>query len=583
MKHLSLSLLCTLVLLNLLNLPNKIQAQSPTFGFAKQYGSTFSDQMSGLTLDGSGNLIFGGLFTDSTDLDPGPGTYMIYGNSYLTLDGFICKVDSSGNPLWAHSIGGMRTDEVHGVAADALGNVYACGHFRDTVDFDPGPGVFNLISTLNPLGFFQEDGFVVKYDSVGNFRWAVQIPGPRVQQCTTVVADAMGNVYVAGDFTDTLDLDPGAPVVQRVAASTATDMFLIKLDSSGNYVWGFTLGAGYAERASSLFIDPAGDILLGGTFGQSVDFDPGSGSTALNAGNSEDGFIAKYSPSGNLIWVINMASNPGGSGVEKLITDPAGTIYVTGLFSMTCNFNMQNPGDTLVSKGIYDAFIGKYSSSGQYIWVKGYGGTADDRFHVTALSGYDKLFTTGRLADTIDFDPGPGISNLISLGSGDAYLLELDSAGNFVSVGQMGGTGNDYGRGIVVDPASRVISGGFFMGTGDFNPGAGQYNMTSAGSQDMYLTIQRQSIVITQVNNLIAGNEFAAYPNPSKGRFHISGLQDGINYSYELLDQQGRLLQAGNMNSQNNAMELNTQTAGVYYFKLIAPNGVSVHKVVRGE
>jgi hypothetical protein len=580
MKNLSLSLLCSLVLLNLINLLNKVQAQSPTFGFAKQYGSTFSDQMSGLTSDGSGNLIFGGIFTDSTDMDPGPGNYILYGNSNLTLDGFICKVDSGGNPLWAYSIGGQRTDEVLGVATDPLGNVYACGHFRDTVDFNPGAGVFNLISTLNPLGFFQEDGFVVKYDSAGNFRWAVQIPGPRVQQCTTVVADAMGNVYVAGDFTDTLDLDPGAPVVQRVAASTATDMFLIKLDSSGNYVWGFTLGAGYAERAATLCIDPNGDILLGGTFGQTVDFDPGSGTSTLNAGNSEDGFIAKYSPSGNLIWVINMASNPGGSGVEKLITDPAGTIYVTGLFSMTCNFNMQNPGDTLVSKGIYDAFIGKYSSTGQYIWVKGYGGTADDRFHVTALSGYDKLFTTGRLADTIDFDPGPGISNLISLGSGDAYLLELDSAGNFVSVGQMGGTGNDYGRGIVVDAASRVVSGGFFMGTGDFNPGAGQYNMTSAGSQDMYLTILHQQVVITQVSEQDSKVKTRTYPNPASEYLRIDGQDSQLNYRAELLDTQGRVILQTNLSDTNNQINIINQVSGVYYLKLISAAGTSIHKVI---
>ncbi len=580
MKHLSLSLLCSLVLLNLINLPNKVQAQSPTFGFAKQYGSTFSDQMSGLTLDGSGNLIFGGIFTDSTDMDPGPGNYILYGNSNLTLDGFICKVDSGGNPLWAYSIGGQRTDEVLGVATDPLGNVYACGHFRDTVDFNPGAGVFNLISTLNPLGFFQEDGFVVKYDSAGNFRWAVQIPGPRVQQCTTVVADAMGNVYVAGDFTDTLDLDPGAPVVQRVAASTATDMFLIKLDSSGNYVWGFTLGAGYAERAATLCIDPNGDILLGGTFGQTVDFDPGSGTSTLNAGNSEDGFIAKYSPSGNLIWVINMASNPGGSGVEKLITDPAGTIYVTGLFSMTCNFNMQNPGDTLVSKGIYDAFIGKYSSTGQYIWAKGYGGTADDRSHITAISGYDKLFTTGRLADTIDFDPGPGISNLISLGSGDAYLLELDSAGNFVSVGQMGGTGNDYGRGILVDAASRVISGGFFMGTGDFNPGAGQYNMTSAGSQDMYLTILHQQVVITQVSEQDSKVKTRTYPNPASEYLRIDGLDSQLNYRAELLDTQGRVILETSLSDTNNHIQISDQVSGVYYLKLTSVAGTSIYKVI---
>jgi hypothetical protein len=580
-QHLHTSGLSLIILLALM-VDFSLQAQSTTHGYAKQYGSTLSDQLQSLAADPFGNLVIGGSFSDSSDMDPGSGTFMIYGNGHLVPDGFLAKLDSAGNPRWACTIGGQAYDDVLGVTTDAFGNVFACGYFRDTVDFDPGPGVFHLISTKNHLGFFQEDGFVVKYDSIGNFRWAIQVAGPRVQQCTTLVADALGNIYVTGDFTDTLDLDPGPAVDQRIATGTATDLFLIKLDSSGNYLWGFTLGDFYADRGASVAVNAAGEVILGGTFGVNVDFNPGSGVDTLNAGFSEDGFLAKYSSTGNFLWAKHIKSITGGSNVEHLTVDPSGNIYATGLFSRTNQFNPNNPADTLVSKGIYDAYIMKYTSAGQYIWAKAFGGTADDRFHATAVSGHSKLFTTGMLSATIDFDPGPGVSNLTSLGLGDAYLLELDSAGNFVSAGQMGSTMNDTGRDIVVDANGRVIVGGFFMGTGDFNPSPGVFNMTSAGSQDVFLTIHWQNIVITQTQAVEATAQHLAYPNPSKGQLHISGLQAGIDYTYECLDMQGRVIQSGKITQENNSLEV-TGSEGIYFLRLTAPYGISIHKILKGN
>lgn len=572
--------LCSLGVTALLN---SLFAQSTSFGYARNYGSTLSDQLQSLAADPFGNLVIGGSFSDSSDMDPGPGTFMIYGNVPLVPNGFVAKLDSAGNPRWAHSIGGQAYDDVLGVTTDAFGNVFACGYFRDTVDFDPGPGVFHLVSTRNPIGFFQEDGFVVKFDSTGNFRWAIQVAGPRVQQCTTIVADASGNVYVTGDFTDTLDLDPGPAVVQRVSNNTATDLFLIKLDSSGNYLWGFTLGDYYADRGAAVAVNAAGEVILGGTFGVNVDFNPGPGVDTLNAGFSEDGFLAKYSAAGNFMWARHVKSVTGGSNVEHLSIDPSGNIYATGLFSFTNQFDPNNPGDTLVSNGIYDAYIMKYTSAGQYLWAKGFGGTADDRFHNTALSGHDKLFMTGMLTGTIDFDPGSGVSNLTSFGVGDAYLLELDSAGNFVSVGQMGGTMNDTGRDIVVDANGRVVCGGYFMSTGDFNPGAGVSNLTSVGSQDVFLTIQWQASVITQGSGNIADNgDIVAYPNPVQNNLQISGLDAGLSYTYELLDIQGRTLQAGVLGTDRK-LEIQTAATGVYYLKLSAPGKSSVHRILKGN
>lgn len=559
---------------------NFLHAQTVTYGFAKQYGGGSGEIPWATETDPSGNIYVTGMFHDSIDFDPGTGSFMIYALPMLTPDGFICKLDSSGNPLWAHQIGGQRHDEANDVAVDSFGNVYVCGHFRDTVDFDPGPGIFHLISTKNNLGFFQEDGYIVKYNASGQFIWAKQIAGPKMQKCNSLDVDPTGNVYVVGASTDTTDLDPGTGLTLHVAASVTDDMFLVKLDSAGTFVWGFGLGAGYADRAAAVQIDPSGNILLGGTFGQTVDFDPGSATVSLNSGNSEDGFIAKYSPAGNLIWVIQQGSNFGGSNVEHLRTDAAGNIYAVGLFSAQCDFNNLSGTDTLRSNGIYDSFIAKYSSAGNYIWVKGYGSDQDDRWATPALDGFGNIFITGSLMDTTDFDPGVGISLLTSFSAiSDVYILRLDTSGSFVSVSQIGSTSNDWGRAINVDAFNRVITTGMFMGTADFDTGPGTDNLTSYGSQDIFITIHHIQVITSTQNADAHLSDVQTYPNPATKYIQVKGLPEMQEFTYTLLDTHGREISSG-ISTPESIIQTDTVSPGIYLLKIHSGSLTHLQKII---
>ena len=88
-------------------------------------------------------------------------------------------------------------------AVDAFGNVYAVGGFRDSADFDPGPGIFNLTSN----GF--NDIFIQKLDSAGNLKWVKQIGGTGYEYAEALTLDDQGNIYISGSFEDSLDFDPG--------------------------------------------------------------------------------------------------------------------------------------------------------------------------------------------------------------------------------------------------------------------------------------------------------------------------------------------------------------------------------------
>src|SRR5438552_2041239 len=97
-------------------------------------------------------------------------------------------------------LGGPGDDQGTAIAVDAAGNVYATGGFSGTVDFDPGPGVFNLTSA----GGY--DAFVSKLDGAGNFVWARAL-GSSTDDGNGIAVDGAGNVYTTGAFQGTADFD----------------------------------------------------------------------------------------------------------------------------------------------------------------------------------------------------------------------------------------------------------------------------------------------------------------------------------------------------------------------------------------
>jgi hypothetical protein len=157
----------------------------------------------------------------------------------LTILFLTCTLSLFAQPTfqWTIGIGGIGTDAV-GVSniTSAGGDIYTTGYFSATVDFNPSIGVFNLNSVGN------EDIFITKLDASGNFLWAKSIGGPFDDRVRCIATDNSGNIYITGDFlSPTVDFDPGAGVF-NLNSIGAYDIFIVKLDSSGNFLWAKTIG-----------------------------------------------------------------------------------------------------------------------------------------------------------------------------------------------------------------------------------------------------------------------------------------------------------------------------------------------------
>jgi hypothetical protein len=258
-------------------------------------------------------------------------------------------------------MGGQYSESGASIAVDITGNIYTIGMFEATVDFNPGPALYNITA----IG--DHDIFISKLDSAGNFVWAksmgaVGSPGLNLLNIgNSIFVYSSSNVYTTGSFAGTTDFDPG-PSVFNLTATNINDIFISKLDSAGNFVWAKSMGGLNFDEGKSIFVDVAGNIYTTGLFGKTADFDPGPSVFNLTAAGIWDVFITKLDSSGNLVWTKGMGSTLNDNGLS-IIVDPFNNIYTTGFFQGTVDFDPDSSTYNLTSDGDYDIFIHKMSQT----------------------------------------------------------------------------------------------------------------------------------------------------------------------------------------------------------------------------
>lgn len=525
-------------------------------------------ELKSLSVDASGNIIASGLFSDdSVDVDPGAGVYNLYENSGKF---FILKLNSTGDFIWAKTIG--KPNELVSkivclaITTDSLNNIYFTGSMKDTIDFDPGPGVHNLIadaftggafiacfdssssfvfakvlgklSTNNmsimlnnsivvsgsfsvPVDFdpgpmvytltppYSQAGFLAKYDLLGNFIYAKNLGG---KSLSPLEIDVNSNIFMTGFFDNTTDFDPSPSVYQFDTPLGIKCFFYCKLDSSGNLILARGSQGSYAYPYDQ-DVDQDGNFYTTGFFAGNLDFDPDTGSVFLNNTGDSDAFIQKINSSGKLAW----AKSFGGSNVElgyKVKSDNSGNVYVSGTFygTIDCDpgpavYNLTLPG--ILTKS---TFLLKLDESGNFVWA-----TTIFDYEINNNLNYDmevdgsgNIFFTGIFTGTIDLDPGPGsfyLTAISGLGT-NVFMMKLNHNGIFEwgrSI-EPASSGSAFGRNVTVDGSGNsIFSGEYYFDTIDFDPGPGVFNMTAPYAQSYFLKLD-------PLGNFIWAKQIGSYP-----------------------------------------------------------------------
>ena len=509
------------------------------------------------------------------------------------------------------------------MSLDRNGNKYILGGFEGVMDIDPGPNVHSLTS----VG--AANMFLLKEDEAGNFIWA------RHFACLSPAAvsgingsalslDASGNIYIAGAGRDSVDIDPG-PAINYLSTNSGHVGFILKLDSSGNFVWAKKYEGDSINHMNITGMKVVGNTIYvsAGFFG-TVDFDPGPGSFSVSStpGVGTDMALIRMDTAGNFIW----GKTIGGVGFDylnSLATDAASNLYITGGFQETVDFDPgpgvyaltatpRNPNTLLPT----DIFVARYDSAGNFSWAHSYGNMYDDRGNAVAIDRFGSVIVTGYINDLVDFDPGPAVYSVGTSFDSEGFTLKLDNngnliwvkgrpaypgatlittddtgniftAGDYAQVQKLDSSGNHvWGAGwgpssissgvwnvvrwIGLDNNDSIYLAGSFSGGGnDFDPcRSDHYVLPLPYTQSSGYILKLNQIACTVpigIEHASLQTELKIYPNPSRGMVTFSS-QLAI-HRISVTDVTGKVVYTTEPNKAKIVVDLGEIRSGVYFYE----------------
>lgn len=352
------------------------------FIWAKQAGGVANTTSYAIKVDAAGNIYSAGYFTGVADLNPNAGVNNL--TAVGAADGYILKLDTNGNYMWAQRLGSPGTEYSHDVDVDAAGNVYVGGHF--------GPGSASFGGT-NLVSAGSIDGYVAKLSPTGVFQWAKRIGGTSGEVGHAVDVDAAGNVYLSGGVT--------SASTTGMASISGPGGYVIKLNTSGTTVWAHVDNDTGHYRGVT--VDSDGNVYAGGvanTYG-----------------------LVKLNSSGARVWAKKL-----GISATKMKVGPDNNLYVTGGYDAGSTgfgaFTLPFKGGTA------DIYAAKLNPAGDVLWAKPFGGAGGEGSLYLSADVPGEVLVTGYFDQTVDFDPGPCVFNLTSTttdGYNSGYVIKLTS------------------------------------------------------------------------------------------------------------------------------------------------------------
>ncbi|MBL0071919.1 MAG: T9SS type A sorting domain-containing protein [Bacteroidetes bacterium] len=566
------------------------------FVWAKSIGGNGWDDGAGIAVDALGNIILTGHFSGTADFDPGAGTANL--TAAGDYDIFICKLDAAGDYLWAESIGNNNGDYSWDVVADAMNNIYITGQFFGTLDFNPGAGASNMTSA----GGY--DFFICKLDLSGNFLWAKSLGGLNPDVSYSIDVDINCNVYTTGGFNGTVDFDPGASAF-NLSTAGSEDVFILKLDSMGNFVWARSFGGNNFDSANALSVDFAGNIYTIGTFEGTADFNPGPGVSTITSSGFTDVFICKIDVAGNFVWAKNLS----GMNYEDAFavnTDNTGNVVFSGCFSSLVDFDPGIGTFNLTPSGAQDIFISMLDNTGNFLWAKALQGNNNIGCGISILvDGGNNIYTTGFFSSTVDFNPDGASFNISSAGNEDVFIHKMNYVNTPLPIelisfdGKANGSqnilkwttgsefNNDYftvlrsKNGVDFESIGNVDGSGnststlnyYFVDEQPYN-GYNYYQLQQTDFDGQ----SASSRIVSILNSSSRNNPIVISPNPVRDFVEISNYDSNTIQYIELINALGEVI-FRNQNQQ--LIDVSSLPAGTYSLRILLADNIYVSKFIK--
>jgi len=178
------------------------------------------------------------------------------------------------------------------------GDVIITGAYSGTSDFDPG---LDTLLLPDAPGY---NGFIARYDTLGNLVWAKHVANAPIYQ---LAVNSQRNVYLTGSFQNVVDFDPG-PETHFITANAFSDIFILKLDNEGQFVWVKHFGYVDINQGYCIGVDEEQNVYASGIYRGSIDLYPGPDTLLYTSEGEYDVYIMKLNIDGDLVWGIDKYS-----------------------------------------------------------------------------------------------------------------------------------------------------------------------------------------------------------------------------------------------------------------------------------
>jgi hypothetical protein len=334
-------------------------------------GGPEDDEGMDLAIDPQGNVVLTGVVHGPVSLDQTHAEVKTSAASGGDEDLLIAKYSSSGNLIWGRAIGGPQADQGHAVAVAADGDLRLTGFFTGPVEVVAASDGRPALS-FAPVG--SRDTFAMRLSSEGKAKWITTLGSAQDD------FSAPGGICTRPDGSTLWTGRLRGPT--RFGGSTprpngADDCFVAEVDGDGKPKLAFCFGGRGGDGGHRVELDPNGNTLVGGWFTGAADFEPGGEEktmTAQGLNGVPDAFVAKFSPTGSLVWSTGFGGPlaqrgqgrvPDGGIAAGLTVDGQGRVLITGRFYQTAKSYGSATGLVRTSAGGSDLFLLRLNGDGR--------------------------------------------------------------------------------------------------------------------------------------------------------------------------------------------------------------------------
>ncbi|MCZ8197217.1 MAG: T9SS type B sorting domain-containing protein [Flavobacterium sp.] len=353
-------------------------------------GGNDQDNLKDLAIDKLNNLIITGFSNSNLNSISSTGSYQQNLNynflgSANNIDAFLVKFNENGTRIWGTFYGGNFNDISNCLSVNELNEIIISGiTFSETAIATPGSHKTAFSNSFNT----QYDGFIAKFDTLGNRIWGTYFGGDMQENINDVKTDNLNNIYIAGNAYSTNGISTlGSFQYNR---NTNWDGFVSKFSSTGNQIWGTYFGGESEDHLNKLVIGSNSIYLAGKTSSNSnissanafISIAPHTGNTGY------DGILLKFDFNGNRIWSTYFYDD-----LYDLDIDNNENIFFVGQTQSDLNIATANSYQSI--RSFSDGFIQKFNTNGQKIWGTYYGGESIDGLYSIKCDNINNFFYVG--------------------------------------------------------------------------------------------------------------------------------------------------------------------------------------------